>query len=33
LYVTVNVVLPTNLGERERELVRELRRITEGQPV
>lgn len=32
LYVTVNVVLPTSLGERERELIRELRRITEGQP-
>ncbi len=33
LYVTVNVLLPTNLGERERELIRELRRITEDQPV
>jgi DnaJ-class molecular chaperone len=33
LYVTVNALLPTTLSDRERELFRELRRITEGQPV
>jgi curved DNA-binding protein len=33
LYVTVNALLPTNLGERERELLRELRSLSEQQAV
>ncbi|NNJ12938.1 J domain-containing protein [Chloroflexales bacterium ZM16-3] len=32
LYARMNVVLPTKLGDRERELLDELRRIAEGQP-
>jgi curved DNA-binding protein len=32
LYATLSAVLPTQLNDRERELVEELRRIREGQP-